>query len=306
VIVEEGTGDDAGKLVSTVIYGSKDHPDTLSENDLTIQNTYDAAGNATFSGTKTLEGREFNNGETFKFTIEPKDGAPLRTEENGASKSSVEVTTTQLADDATDKNHTTIQYGPLYFTYDDVKNAEPDMNGVRTKTFEYTVSEVPDDSKKGITYQEPKTLSITVADNGSGKLTVALTSGTEAPNFTNTYSASGSTDLKVKKTFTNGKLSEHQFTFKVTQMNGEGADAEPVTGVDLLKLTQNPTTVETTKNNNTADNEVVTLVGNIAFTEADVGKTFYFIIEEDTTGWKTTLLMACSMTQPGESRSRSR
>ena len=277
VVVTEG---DTG-LMTAVTYGTENAPATASAGSLTITNTYTAAGHNNFSGTKTFEGREFKSGDAFTFTITPKGGAPLRRTADGEKLASDEVSTTAV----TSGHEASIPYGDFYFTFDDIKDIDPDpATGKRTAVFTYDVTEqVPEDTKR-IAYDPTltKVLSITVTDEGTGQLSVLLTENTTVPDYTNTYSNTGATSLKAKKTFTNGKLSEHTFSFTITQVQSDAADAEKVSDSEK-KLAENPTGPISTKNTD-SDNEIVTLVSEIAFTEADAGKTFYFRIEEDTTG----------------------
>ena len=59
-------------------------------------------------------------------------------------------------------------------------------------------------------------MTVTVADHGDGTLTVTKSDNTDALNFTNTYTASGSVTLEGTKTLTGRDMTEGEFGFTVT------------------------------------------------------------------------------------------
>ena len=131
----------------------------------------------------------------------------------------------------------------------------------------------------------PSGISYTVTETGANGYTATYTgetgtipvNSTASAEFTNTYSANGSTKLSARKTFTNGSLSAHTFTFKVTQVNGMNSTTA-VTGAS--KLSPNPKKAVTSSGNT---NPQTVDLATLNFTHNDTG-TYYFMIEEDTTG----------------------
>ena len=128
----------------------------------------------------------------------------------------------------------------------------------------YTVSEI----------NNPAGYSETTASQGgtkSGTIGDTLSSVT----IKNKYTATGSTTLTAKKTFTNGSLANQTFQFWVTQVDALNSD----TAVSRdAKLSTNPTNAFTSTAGNTTE-QTVTLA-TINFTQADVGQDFFFKIEE--------------------------
>ncbi len=105
-----------------------------------------------------------------------------------------------------------------------------------------------------------------------------------AASLTNVFTADGSTFFKADKNFVNGDLADKQFTFTLTQIEAipTGADAaQPVTeSSDNVKLL----TPETkTTDLLGGQNQTVTF-STISFDQDDIGKSFYFMIEETEAG----------------------
>lgn len=189
-VVKVSVEEKDGKFVATVTEGANP----------TFTNTY-AAQPATLSTgvsvTKVLEGRDWKDDDSFKFTIAPKDNAPA------PSKG--------LTAEAT-KNARTVSFGD--FTFD------------KAGTYVYGVSEVKG-SIGGVSYDDHKaTVTITVTDNGKGQLvaTPNVVDGT----FKNTYKAgevtlSGDTAIKGQKTLTGHDMTS-SFSFKLAA-DGDYGDA---------------------------------------------------------------------------------
>ncbi len=166
-----------GVLSTTTSYGSVG---------TAFVNTYHAAGKATLTGTKVLEGRDIVDGE---FTFSVKDTAG-KTVSTGSS----------------DEN------GVITFT--DIEYDEQDIG----KTYTYTVTE---DKKAavGVTYSDAKyTVKVSIADHHDGTLDVTvLYDGAAASNivFTNKYEASADVVLNATKMLDSKPLADGQFSFQM-------------------------------------------------------------------------------------------
>ena len=177
-----------------------------------FNNGYEAQGVGEVQLSKRLTGREFTEGEKFTFELIPQDGAPLRTSDGEKSSLTVEVGKDQ-----------TVAFDQLIFDVKDLANTE-------AKDFTYLVGEqIPeaaiasgdasltyvnatDEQKQvnewiyqGVTYAKAQTVTLHVADDGTGHLVVTYgENGTDADpttlEFENQYKAeSTSFDLKAEK-----------------------------------------------------------------------------------------------------------
>lgn len=151
-------------------------------NNFTFKNEYNASGTVSLTGTKTIEGREFKNGDSFKFTVTAKDNAPQPT------KPEVTINPTS----GTEAN---ISFGDITFT--------------NSGQFEYEIKEEQVNTN-GIT-SDPNTVIVryNVTDNGNGTLNAVATytknrQPVQGVEFVNTYAASSVTsgNIEVQKTFT--------------------------------------------------------------------------------------------------------
>ena len=203
-VVKVSVEEKDGKFVATVTEGANP----------TFTNVY-AAQPATLSTgvsvTKVLEGRDWKDGDSFKFAIAPKDDAPA------PSKGLIAEAT---------KDARTASFGD--FTFD------------KAGIYVYEVSEVKG-SIGGVSYDDRKaTVTITVTDNGKGQL--VATPRVENGTFKNTYKAgevtlSGDTAIKGRKTLT-GRDMTSPFSFKLAPAVdygdavkiAEGADTATVSG----------------------------------------------------------------------------
>ncbi len=124
------------------------------------------------------------------------------------------------------------------------------------KTYTYTIKEaVPIEPETGITY-DPMTLTFTVAvtDAGNGVLT-ATPSYPADTVFNNTYAASGSFTPQVTKTLSGRALKADEFEFELKA------------GATVLQSKKNDIDGKVTFN-------------AISYSQADIGKTFYYTITE--------------------------
>ena len=145
----------------------------------------------------------------FTFTLEAlTDGAPMPAQ------------TTAVNDAAGN-----VDFGTITFTTDLLQDAITTDSGVRTKEFEYKVTE--SGSAAGVTNDANasigKTFKLTLTDDGNGNLTVTRNPA-DGPlfSFTNTYSVSelpsSITDqVKVNKTLEGRELKEGEFNFELVE-----------------------------------------------------------------------------------------
>lgn len=145
----------------------------------TFTNIYSASGDFTLGGTKHLEGRSFQQGDSWTFTVSGSKGAPL-------------PATTQVTIDPASGTDTTFSFGDIHYTLADAG-----------KTYVYTIAE--SGTVDGVTNDGGlHEVDVTVADNGDGTLSVTPVykqdNGTvDGITFTNTYKAQA-TGFKVSGT----------------------------------------------------------------------------------------------------------
>ena len=200
--VSEVNGGKGGVTYDTTVYEFS--VSVVNENGLLVANVSGANTNAlnfsnsygvkpvqtVISGTKTLNGRNMANGE-FEFILRDSAGNLIESVSN---------------------NGTEIKFAPI--TY------------VAAGTYTYTVSEViPANALSGVldgvTYDDTVyTVTITVTDNGAGKL-VATVDGGNAIAFKNTYSTAGATvTLDGTKTLTGRDIIYGEFKFLLKDKDG--------------------------------------------------------------------------------------
>lgn len=237
--------------------------------------------------TKTLEGRDWAEGDSFQFALAGEGGAPMP---EGSADGSKTVSVTAAGTKAGDR--VAFDFGSIRYTLDDIKDAEfAEVGGkrVRAKTFTYTVREVrPDDGSAiaGVAYDgHVAMMTVTVTDDGSGNLTattpaIAQVSG---GNFVNTYTTeldySARAGVLLSKTLSGRAMEAGQFAFTVT------ADAE--TAAKLGLKTDGDAYAVAAADDGEVD--LVDLVGGAAgsdvkFTDADAGKTYSFTVTETKLG----------------------
>ena len=124
---------------------------------------------------------------------------------------------------ATNDTAGNVDFGNITFNLNLLKDVKPAVDGSRSKTFEYKVTE--SGSAAGVTNdtKKTKTFKITLTDDGNGGLT-ATCDPKEGPKFTftNTYSVeelpSSITDqIKIDKNLTGRDLKEGEFTFELLE-----------------------------------------------------------------------------------------
>lgn len=201
-VVKVSVEEKDGKFVAAVTEGANP----------TFTNRY-AAKSVTLSNgvsvTKELEGRDWKDGDSFKFAIAPKDDAPA------PSKGLIAEAT---------KDARTASFGD--FTFD------------KAGTYAYEVSEV-DGGIGGVYYDDHKaTVTITVTDDGKGQLvaTPSVADGT----FKNTYKAgevtlSGGAAIKGRKTLTGHDMTS-PLSFKLAAVENYGDAVKIAEGADTASV----------------------------------------------------------------------
>lgn len=238
--------------------------------------------------TKTLEGRDWAEGDSFQFALAGEGCAPMP--EGSADGSKTVSVTAAAGTKAGDR--VAFDFGPIRYTLDDIKDAgfaEVGGKRVRAKTFTYTVREVrPDDGSAiaGVAYDgHTATMTVTVTDDGSGNLTastpaIAQVSGGD---FVNTYTTeldySARAGVRLSKTLCGRAMEAGQFAFTVT------ADAE--TAAKLGLKTDKDAYAVAAADDGKAD--LVDLIGGAAesdvkFADADAGKVYRFTVTETKLG----------------------
>lgn len=238
--------------------------------------------------TKTLEGRDWAEGDSFQFVLTGEDGAPMPGDSADGSKT-VSVT---AAAGTRAGDRVAFDFGPIRYTLDDIKDAEfAEVGGkrVRAKTFTYTVREVrPDDGSAiaGVAYDgHVATMTVTVTDDGSGNLTATTPAIAQASggDFVNTYTTeldySARSGVRLSKTLSGRAMEAGQFAFTVT------ADAE--TAARLGLKTDKDAYAVAAADDGAAD--LVDLIGgasgsDVKFTDADAGKIYSFTVAETKLG----------------------
>lgn len=238
--------------------------------------------------TKTLEGRDWAEGDSFQFALAGEGGAPMP--EGSADGSKTVSVTAAAGTKAGDR--VAFDFGPIRYTLDDIKDAgfaEVGGKRVRAKTFTYTVREVrPDDGSAiaGVAYDgHVATMTVTVTDDGSGNLTASTPAIAEVSggDFVNTYTTeldySARAGVRLSKTLCGRAMEAGQFAFTVT------ADAE--TAAKLGLKTGKDAYAVAAADDGAAD--LVDLIGGAAegdvkFTDADAGKVYRFTVAETKLG----------------------
>ena len=237
--------------------------------------------------TKTLEGRDWAEGDSFQFTLAGEGGAPMP---EGSADGSKTVSVTAAGTKAGDR--VAFDFGPIRYTLDDIKDAgfaEVGGKRVRAKTFTYTVREArPADGSAiaGVAYDGHfATMTVTVTDDGSGNLTATTPAIAQASggDFVNTYTTgldySARAGVRLSKTLTGRAMEAGQFAFTVTADDETAARLGFKTGEDAYAVSA--------AGDGQAD--FIDLIGgaakgDVTFTDADAGKTYSFTVAETKLG----------------------
>lgn len=221
---KDANGNKTGQLNATVSYENSKHQSTdLAQ----FVNEYAESGSAKIEGTKNLTGRNFKDGDSFTFTVTPKNGAPAPKDKDGQDISEVTITPNSGAS-------AKIDFGTVNFN-----QAE--------QSYAYELKEKQPEAKKGIEYDTTTytlTLTAKANDPNDGKLTIeqTLKAGNKDADqivWNNQYKPTGSLTLEATKTLTGRKWkTSDAFRFKLW------ANADDKELLDALDQSKTPYTVE--------------------------------------------------------------
>ena len=204
---------------------------SLSGDNATFTNIYDANGSLLVKGTKKLENATLKE-KDYSFILEPKtNGAPIRVKENSSDVEKDSLTTSNAEDGS-------FQFPAMYYKL-------ADLNGRDRAVFEYTIKEVlpngvtgDSPTKDGITYDTGvRTLTVTVENAHNGVLNVsARINDAEYPTtgdaslltFTNSYNTAGEITFGGTKTLNGHTLDQNMFAFELYDMT-----SDPINGTLL-------------------------------------------------------------------------
>ncbi len=205
----------------------------------TITNTYTSSGKAELKAKKSLVGRDWLDGESYTFTLYDEDG-------------------TTVYDTKTFTSNTEATFKAFEYDQDDMKDAQG--NYVTTKTLTYKISETSE-LPEGISKSGDITATVVLTDDGKGKITAEITYSPESDTIVNTYNASGSVDIEVKKALEGRDWIEGE-TYTFTLYDAEGTKIEDKT---------------------VSEDNLVAAFSTINYTEEDAGKTFTYTVKETST-----------------------
>lgn len=232
-----------------------------------FENTYHAedatVATADFGLTKVLEGRDWQNGDSFTFLLEGINGAPVPMGDDGAPSTEVAVSSNDATDGVAE-----IDFGSIVYT-------QPGQ-------YEYKVTEKRG-SAGGMTYSDNvAVLRVTVRDNTeTGKLEASVERVSGDGEFVNTYDSSIPQDQLVNPHFSKvleGRdwRDDDRFTFTIS--------AKPV-GAPLPVDANGEEVTSVTVNN--ADEAADFTFGTIPFTYdmvRDGARTFVYEVRENASG----------------------
>ena len=251
--------DGSGESVKT--YDSSNHNSGTPT--VRFTNTYAAAATdpvQVITGfNKKLTGREWKDGETFTFklkNVSKPDGvetAPM------PEKDEVTVRKADVKD-----GKAPIEFGALTFK--------------KAGEYKYQLKEqVPSPEAAGMTYDKAvRDITVTVTDNGTGKLTAAVTAVSGNKTFTNEYKTEDLPmdqvlGLSMTKVLTGRDMTEDDFSFTL-----KGTDEASAKKLNIAE------DGETVSSKDGADGETVTVLSglNMTLKQADIGKTYAYTFEE--------------------------
>ncbi len=183
---------------------------TLNQNpnNIKFKNTYNVENSVSLGATKNLIGRTLKDDEFF-FAVLDANGNAVAGKDNIPAKA---------------KDGKNIDLGEFKYSLSDLAGVSYDADGVKTKTYNYTVKEIiPEDSKKleGVSYTSGEYyITITVTYNkNSGEMTVVESDNAKNMVFTNTYDTYDTAELEVYKKLFGAVLEADAFTFKLEKDN---------------------------------------------------------------------------------------
>lgn len=245
---------DAQKIVYAVFRNAY-HADAVDVN------TGDPA-KTQFKFEKVLNGRAWQEGDSFRFTIEPDALTPNAPMPLDAAGNEVHEATVSASAGTPAGERVPFTFGnKITFT--------------EAGTYKYVVREDATSPIAGIEYADtPAVATVVVSDPGNGKLNVDSIT-LEYETFANTYKAQGSladggVSLNISKTLSGRDMQDGEFSFAIDGKD-EASKAKLPKGVSNINMGAAADGTAATVNN---------VLDGMKFTEADAGKTFTFKIAE--------------------------
>lgn len=207
---------------------------------------------------KILEGRDWLDSDSFTFNLKAlTDGAPMP---DGAVDGVATATVTKA-------NAENFGFGNITYTSEM-------LQGAPSKTFKYEVSEATG-TIGDIDYATNKaTITVTVVDNGKGKLTASAS--TENGTFVNRYTASvnytANGGIQLAKVLNGRDMVEGQFKVAVTPANAESAN--------VLGLAEGSNEFAMPAGTDSKQVLKQILSDDVVFTQSDAGKTYAYKVAE--------------------------
>lgn len=228
-----------------------------NEENLVIENKYDAAGNTNLSGTKAIDGRQFQQGDKWKFTVAQPAG------QNAPMPANTEVVIDAFA------NGGNIDFGSIEgFGLKDVG---------QTYTYTITESNVDEDGVSDIVNDSAKVVTVHVVDNGDGTLGFEKSTDQQPLMFTNTYVISE--DLVAKKGISNRDWKKNELGEIAETYEFELIDAgQTQDDVNRSAARRRADNVKQEAKTSGQDHEAS--FGTFKFTCADAGNTYSYTVRE--------------------------
>ena len=242
-----------------------------------FKNSYDPAdtvlqGDAAIKVSKTLNGRDSLENETFDFTLTARSNATLEAVKNdevvfGNDMNATELTAT--IGELTNGQEKTAGFDSITFT--------------KPGTYTFNVVESHPADGSGMVYDKhTETVTVTVTDNnGVLDAKVSYSSGGDAAAFVNTYAAQAnySTDMNITvgKTLNGRAQTAGEFEFSFAGIKSDTVSADEA-DARLAASDKSFATVANAPNG--VQSQMFNLLGSLNFTQADAGKTFSYELSE--------------------------
>lgn len=262
---------------------------TSQSGNLTFANTYEAEGEldgaTNLSVTKTIDGRSFQDGDNYTFTLTAGNEDTQTAIDHGSvilPGNAASGITISYAD-GDNVNSKSAAFGNIAFTAEgnyqfNITEVVPDDAtnpnvGEGATTYENATDEqkaLAGWTLNGVTYDnQPHVVTVSATDNGNGVLTVQATNGSANPTITNTYKPSGDVTLaegafELTKILQGKEWNGDTFTFELTGVSAKTPDGSDITSIPMPSVstaTVSAASGETT----TGDDSAIVTFGSITF-----------------------------------------